>query len=292
MPPLTLGLRERLAKSLPKPTEEAMRRPGAFVGVLRLIGDLTIELVAHAPERNQIHLHGGVYDSIAGTVPKAIGRSRILPIGVGSSVKISPMPSGFLLALALLAPLQPLTAGRLRTSMDGVAPRLTLELRLFNGTEEVTAHTRISVHRAGDRAEPVAQLPAGTAQIEIDVPPGLYDVQAVRESDGRALNIRWAQRLVVMPYPDERGRHLEVINFQNGFGALQVGTRDGSQPSVSVYKSGERQREAGLPLAGSGYVLFVLPAGSYDLQITAAKSTSWQTGLEVPLDRTRLWIVP
>jgi hypothetical protein len=203
------------------------------------------------------------------------------------------MPSGFLLALALVAPLHLAPhAARLRSGTDVAEPRLTLELRLFNGAEEVTAQTRISVHRAGDRAEPVAQLPAGTPQLEIDVPPGLYDVQAIRESDGRALNIRWAQRLVVMPYPDERGRHLEVINFQNGFGALQVGTRDGSQPRVAVYKTGERQREAGPPLPGPGYVLFVLPAGSYDLQVTADKSTSWQTGLEVPLDRTRLWIVP
>ena len=193
------------------------------------------------------------------------------------------MPSGLLLAVALVAP--PLSTSK-------TEPRLKLELRLFNGTEEVTSQTRISVHRAGERGDPVAQLPSGTVQLEFDLPAGLYDVQAIREREGRVLNIRWAQRLVVMPYPDEGGRHLEVINFQNGFGALQVSTRDRTQHRVSVYKSGEHDREVGSSIPGRDYVMFVLPSGYYDLQISSPQTTTWQSGIEVPLDRTRLWIVP
>jgi hypothetical protein len=204
------------------------------------------------------------------------------------------MPSGLLLALALATPSHPgvrVTRGPV-VATSKAQPHLTLELRLFHGTEEVSGQTRISLYRAGERGEPMAQLPSGSVQLEIGVPQGIYDVQAIRERDGRVLNIRWALRLVVMPYPDESGHHLEVINFQNGFGALQVSTRDKSPSMVSIYKMDDHEKEAASPVSGRDYVLFVLPAGSYDLRISAGKTTTWQNGIEVPLDRTRLWIVP
>jgi hypothetical protein len=87
------------------------------------------------------------------------------------------------------------------------APQLlTLEIRVFRGMEEVTAETRITVHRAGERGDPVARAPIGEARAVMRVPPGIYDAQAIQERDGRVVNIRWAERLVVMPYPDEEGR--------------------------------------------------------------------------------------
>src|SRR5438094_639297 len=79
--------------------------------------------------------------------------------------------------------------------------------------------------------------------VRVTVPPGFYDAQAIRERDGRVLNIRWAERLVVMAYPDEAGHHLEVINFQNGFGALEVRARDGSVPDATLFAAGSRQQE-------------------------------------------------
>jgi hypothetical protein len=36
----------------------------------------------------------------------------------------------------------------------------------------------------------------------------------------------------------------------------------------------------------------VLPAGEYDLQVRGSRGATWHTRIEVPLDRTRLWIVP
>ncbi|MGH9370781.1 MAG: hypothetical protein ACRD15_04545 [Vicinamibacterales bacterium] len=170
---------------------------------------------------------------------------------------------------------------------------LTLEIRVFAGTQDVTAETRVTVHRAGERGQPIGQVAAIEPQVIIKVPAGIYDAQAVRERDGRVLNIRWAQRLVVMPYPDEGGHHLEVINFAPGYGALQIRprARESLPPGFALFTSGER----GEPLpaaAGRGYTLFVVPAGLYDIQVGRGSQASWHTGVEVPLDRTRLWIVP
>jgi hypothetical protein len=67
------------------------------------------------------------------------------------------------LALAGQAPAQDTVAGSSGT--------LTLEVRVFNGSEEVTAHTRLTVHRAGDRADPVAQVTPATGRAELKIAP-------------------------------------------------------------------------------------------------------------------------
>jgi hypothetical protein len=193
------------------------------------------------------------------------------------------MRCGLFVALALVA------APRYQTASD---EQLKLELRLFNGSEEVTAHSRITVHRAGERGEPLAQVQSGTLRVEVTVPAGFYDVQAIHEREGRVLHIKWAQRLIVMPYPDEAGRHLEVLNFQNGFGAIEVRTPDKGPLDVAIYRSGDHAKEAGARVAGDDYVLFVVPAGDYDLQVRGVLGATWHNHVEVPLDRTRLWIVP
>jgi hypothetical protein len=189
------------------------------------------------------------------------------------------MRGGILLSLALLI------------GDTASAGSLTLELRVFNGVEDVTSQTRIAVHRAGERAAPVAQLGAGSP-LSADVPPGIYDVQAIREREGRVLNIRWALRLVVMPYPDEDGRHLEVINFQNGFGALEIRRRNRTLPDAGIYPPGEHGKPVVQSVTGPDYILFVVRAGPYDLRTRGEAGPTWHIGFEVPLDRTRLWIAP
>lgn len=170
------------------------------------------------------------------------------------------------------------------------ADPLTLELRIFDGINEVTSESRLAVYRAGDHAEPLARCTARERSITLQVPAGFYDAQAIRERDGRVLAIRWAERLVVMAYPDEGGRHLEVINLQAGFGALQVrGGPSEPPPDVSLYAAGARDKEAAAALAGDGYVLFVVRAGTYDLLVRGAPS-AWHRDIDVPPDRTRLWI--
>lgn len=167
---------------------------------------------------------------------------------------------------------------------------LHLELRVFDGPAEVTGQTRITLHRAGERDAPLAQL-AGSVPLRLDVPEGIYDVQAIQERDGEVVNIRWANRLVVMPYPDEKGRHLEVVNFRAGYGALQVRAVDGTRPDCALYPAGQRTKRVAEPIAGDGYILFVVPAGVYDLEVRGDAKPARHNNIEVPLDRTRLWLL-
>ena len=176
------------------------------------------------------------------------------------------------------------------------AAPLTLEIRVFQGGEEVTAETRVTVHRAGDRNTALAPVQGSDRRHTFTVPAGIYDAQVVREKDGRVLNIRWAERLIVMPYPDEDGKHLEVVNFANGYGALQVRrSGPGSLPDVALFAAGERTSATAMPIAfqrSDPYALFIVPAGRYDIQIKGSERVAWHPDLEVPLDRTRLWVIP
>ena len=172
-------------------------------------------------------------------------------------------------------------------------PALLLQVRIFRAAEEVTSDTRISVHRAGERGEPVGQTSGPGGPLEVRLPPGIYDLQAIRERDGRVLNIRWVERLVLMPYPDEGGRHLEVINFMDGYGALQVRHRDiAGPPDVALYRPGDHATPAGTSMDGGDHVLFVVLAGRYDVLARTASRSTWHRGIEGPLARTRLWVVP
>ena len=114
---------------------------------------------------------------------------------------------------------------------------------MFDGAEDVTAESRINIFKAGDRQAALAESRARRV-VETSVAQGMYDAQIIREREGRVLNIRWAERLIVMPYPDEAGRHLEVINFQNGFGALEVRGHDPGDPDVAIFSAGSHDQEA------------------------------------------------
>ena len=126
------------------------------------------------------------------------------------------------------------------------------------------------------------------------MPPGIYDAQAIREQAGRLANIRWAERLIVMPYPDENGYHLEVINFQTGYGGLEVrgATGRGPEAEVALYTASDHDKPAAAPLTTSMYALFVVRAGEYDLHVRRGGLSAWHPRIDVPAGRTRLWIVP
>jgi hypothetical protein len=170
---------------------------------------------------------------------------------------------------------------------------IELEVRVFDGEKEVTSETRVTVHRAGERSTAFATMQLREGRMAMDLPQGIYDVQVVQEADGRVVKIRWAERLVVMPYPDEEGHHLEVVNLQSGFGALQVRRKGiGTPPLVAFFVAGERLDEAAPRLTGPDYALFVVPAGRYDLRLRAIDRQTWYMGIDVPADRTRLWLIP
>jgi len=183
------------------------------------------------------------------------------------------------------------TALAVQDPAANAARQLTLEVRVFNGSEEVTGQVRATVHRAGDRGEPLLNAGAGLDRLVFRLAAGIYDVQAIHEREGRVLNIRWANRLVVMPYPDEPGHHLEVINFRNGFGALQVRAA-GGRPDAGLYEPGRQDKPAAAPHTAPDYLLFVVRAGAYDLLVRSAGTSAWHAGVDVPLDRTRLWVTP
>jgi hypothetical protein len=170
---------------------------------------------------------------------------------------------------------------------------ITLEVRTFDGQMEVSRATRLAVHRAGERGEPVVRVDVG-ADGPVRIPPGLYDAQVVREQSGRVTNIRWAERLIVLAYPDEKGHHLEVINFQNGYGALEVRDASGRRPDAEVmlFPPRDHAHPAALPATTAIYALFVVRAGEYDVLVKRGAQGTWHTGVDVPMDRTRLWIVP
>jgi hypothetical protein len=143
---------------------------------------------------------------------------------------------------------------------QGTPVPVSVEFRVFAGTEEITATTRLRIMPTGTREHPVTVSEA--KRLLTAVAPGVYDVQALRMRSEGIVAIRWDERLVVMHYPDEAGRHLQVINFQDGYGALQLraAKRSIATYEVVVFPSGDRLT-AIEPIQGEDYRLFVLKAG-------------------------------
>lgn len=177
------------------------------------------------------------------------------------------------------------------------APRpatIRTEFRVFDGLTDVSAETRLRVRPSGS-TDP-GHLVEGSP-FAIDLPPGLYDVQAMRHQAGALVSVRWAEKLVVMAYPDEGGRHLEVINFASEHGALQLRWPDGHAPApagvaVTATRGGASKPTPARLFHGPGYVLLVLPSGTYDVRLTRpdADAIVWP-GVEVPADRTRMKVI-
>jgi hypothetical protein len=174
-------------------------------------------------------------------------------------------------------------------------PRVVTEFRVFNGDEDVTAATRLRVFPAGSRNAPAIETERG----EVPLAPGVYDVQAIRTSDSGVRSIKWAERLTILRYPDEGGRHLEVINFQPGFGALQLRASRGALAAaeVTLFPTGDHTEAAGRALGEHDYVLFVARAGRYDVRVQhadhagAGGDTHWLLAVDVPAGRTRLKLI-
>lgn len=159
---------------------------------------------------------------------------------------------------------------------------IALQIRVFDGPNDVTSQSRIVVFKAGDRQAPIPET-AGA----FNVAPGFYDAQVIREQDGKVAGIRWAEQLVVMAYPDEAGRHLEVVNLQAGYGALEVRGGSGVVPDAALFARGAHARDVAPRVDGDGYALFIVPAGVYDVRVRSNGQDSWHLAVEVPADRTR-----
>ena len=188
----------------------------------------------------------------------------------------------------------------LGASLDGVpqppaGPPIRVEFRVFDGANEITAQARVRVRRSGT-TETGTVIDGG--DLSVDLAPGIYDAEAVRQRSSDTVDIRWTEHLVVMPYPDEGGRHLEVINFAKDFGALELRWPDSQAPDpagtgVAIFKTGDVHAVPARVLRGLGYLLLVVPGDTYDVRVTrAGRGPVTFSKIEVPAGGTRMKVVP
>jgi hypothetical protein len=199
--------------------------------------------------------------------------------------------AGVLLAAALAAALSAPAAAPVEIPPGG--PNVRLQVRVFDGVSEVTRDTRVRVYPAGRRGAPIKMTLGPDRAYEADVPVGLYDVQAVRMRSGSVAGVRWVERMLVQKYPDEYGRHLQVINLREGFGALQI-RPDGPDAGPAGWSAvatapGTPAVEVGKARALGPDLLLVVPAGTYDVKVVLPSAQpAWLTGIDIPDARTRL----
>jgi hypothetical protein len=176
-------------------------------------------------------------------------------------------------------------------------PTIRLEVRVFDGGDDVTHQTKVKLYQKGQRSSDIPMTAATSPgqPTTAMVPVGFYDAQAIRErARGEAPNIHWALQWLVQRYPDEYGRHLEVINFKPGYGALQVRPAPSEAAAAKgwsgiAYAAGDATKELAKSTPSGDDLLFALPSGRYDIKVTLAdKSTQWIRDIDVPADRTRL----
>jgi hypothetical protein len=130
--------------------------------------------------------------------------------------------------------------------------------------------------------------------LKAELAPGIYDAQAIHHRKGRVLNVRWAERLVIVRYPDEGQEHLEVINFVPNFGALQLRLPPETRvdPAMVTVKNGGTDDGNRLRIhPGSDYLLVVAPAGTYTFDVSLPAGPTTLSSVEIPGDRTRLRVI-
>lgn len=173
-------------------------------------------------------------------------------------------------------------------------PPLRLELHVFDGTTPVTTEVKLRLYPRGQRTNEIPVAAGSSGGLNANVPVGYYDAQAIRERRGQVIDLRWAEQLLVQRYPDEYGRHLEMINFKPGYGGLQIRPAPSDVATAKgwtavAYTAGDPPKEAGKAVPAGEDLLLALPGGRYDIKLTLGdKSTQWIRDIEVPSDRTRL----
>jgi hypothetical protein len=192
------------------------------------------------------------------------------------------------------APAAPSTQPAVEVPAGG--PNVRLQLRVFDGLNEVTRETRVRLYPAGRRGTPIRLTLGADRAYEADVPVGLYDVQAIRSrtSPESIAGVRWVEKMLVQQYPDEYGRHLQVVHLREGYGALQI-RPEGTTPvpagwSAIATPPGTPATEVARARTLGPDLLLVLPAGTYDVKVTvpASAEPTWITGIDIPDARTRL----
>jgi hypothetical protein len=285
---LAFGLGNRFAEPMNQVAKKRLLRRGGMRGGV-VVGHLAIELVPVGPDRNQEDVHARSYDSTASGSQLGAGYNpRVTRVGTTLT----------LVTIACTATAAATSvrshAGARSTVASGLAERpVPAAFRVFDGISEVSAEIRLRVRKSGTTDEESGTVLNGP-WLKAELEPGIYDAQAIHHRSGRVVNVRWAERLVVVRYPDEGEEHLEVINFVPNYGALQIrlpaGTR--ADPAiVSVRPAGGVDPARIKAHAGNDYLLVVAPAGTYTFTVTLPAGTTTLSGIEVPGDRTRLRVI-
>lgn len=153
------------------------------------------------------------------------------------------------------------------------ASPLALDVRVFRGAAEVTRDTKVTVFPAGTRINGRTAPLLASGERHLPLAPGRYDLQLIQHQDGKVSGITWTTLRLLVAYPGESGRHLEVLNFDRNWGALQIRAA-GPRPSGPVTWSARLLRKDGAEVArgvgGDGYQVLVAPAGTYDVVISGA----------------------
>jgi hypothetical protein len=197
------------------------------------------------------------------------------------------------MCVAFFTPLPADARPFLQTAGNGSADRpVSAAFRVFDGTTDVSAETRLQVRKSGTTDDGSGTILNGP-WLKVELAPGIYDAQAMHQRNGRVVNVRWAERLVIVRYPDEGEEHLEVINFVPNYGALQIRLPANTKPDpamVAVQPAGGVETRVKVH-AGTDYLLVIAPAGTYTFTVTLPAGATTLSGIEVPGDRTRLRVI-
>jgi hypothetical protein len=172
--------------------------------------------------------------------------------------------------------------------------KVRLQLRVFEAAEDITQDAKLLLYPRGQRTGDIAMTLGPDQAFEAEVPTGFYDVQIVKERRGQVGGLRWVENILVQRYPDEAGRHLQVLNLNPQFGALQIrpATTDSAAArgwSAVAVAPGEAAREVAKARSIGDDLLVVLPAGRYDIRVNLAdRTTAWIRDIDIPVERTRL----
>lgn len=170
------------------------------------------------------------------------------------------------------------------------APPLSLHVRVFRGQAEVTQDTTVTVFPAGQRinGRQLAKTPESTER-QLPLAAGQYDLQLVQHQDGKVSGIAWTTLRLLVDYPGEAGHHLEVLNFEKDYGALEVRPEGAHRSGPAAWRA-RLQRKDGTDVAqgvaGDGYQVVVAPAGTYDLVIEGGASPVRVADVEVRANLT------
>jgi hypothetical protein len=169
---------------------------------------------------------------------------------------------------------------------------LSLDVRVFKGVQEVTRETAVSIFDTGSRQNS-RRIPLGTSgERQIMLSPGQYDLQLVQHDEGRVLGVRWTSLRLLVAYPNEHGRHLEVLNLQPGYGALQIRQAGALETGHVNWDATLRPAGGGEAVSpvqqGDGYLLFVGRPGTYDVEVRTASGTRWIRNAEIHAEQTFL----